>query len=94
MNDSGIYYRELYYSGHVQGVGFRYTTAQIVLGYEVRGTVQNLTDGRVHLRVEGDRAEVEAFCKRVAEEMRGYIRGTEESDGYREPEMSGFHILH
>jgi acylphosphatase len=39
--------REVHYSGHVQGVGFRYTTRSIARGYEVTGFVQNLEDGRV-----------------------------------------------
>ena len=38
-----------HYSGHVQGVGFRYQTLQVAKGFEVSGYVQNLADGRVLL---------------------------------------------
>ena len=51
----------IFYSGRVQGVGFRYTTKNVALGYEVTGMVRNLCDGRVELIAEGQREELEAF---------------------------------
>jgi hypothetical protein len=42
----------IFYSGHVQGVGFRYNTKSVARGYEVIGTVRNLDDGRVELIAE------------------------------------------
>ena len=53
------------YSGHVQGVGFRYTAKAAARGYEVTGTVRNLPDGRVELIAEGQRDELEAFRQGV-----------------------------
>jgi len=52
---------EIIYSGHVQGVGFRYTAKSTAAGFEIAGTVRNLADGRVELIVEGARDELEAF---------------------------------
>jgi len=46
--------RRLYYSGHVQGVGFRYTCQSLARGFDVAGYVRNLPCGRVELVVEGD----------------------------------------
>ena len=43
------------YSGHVQGVGFRYTAKTVAAGFEITGVVRNLPDGRVELVAEGDR---------------------------------------
>ena len=43
----------MYYSGSVQGVGFRYAVRMLVNGFEVTGTVRNLADGRVELVAEG-----------------------------------------
>ncbi len=52
---------QIFYSGNVQGVGFRYTTKGVAAGYEVTGLVRNLPDGRVELVAEGTRNELEAF---------------------------------
>lgn len=57
----------IYYSGRVQGVGFRYTTKNVSTGYEVTGYVRNLADGRVELVAEGQREELEAFREGVRE---------------------------
>ena len=52
---------QVYFSGHVQGVGFRYTVQRLALGFDVTGWVKNLSDGRVEMLVEGERGELEAF---------------------------------
>ena len=58
--------KEIHYSGHVQGVGFRYTTRQIARQYDVTGFVRNLSDGRVQLVVEGQDAEVSQLLAKIA----------------------------
>lgn len=55
----------VYYSGHVQGVGFRYTTVDIARGFAVTGWVRNLTDGRVEVVAEGEEAAVAEFLAAV-----------------------------
>ncbi|HNQ72106.1 MAG TPA: acylphosphatase [Verrucomicrobiota bacterium] len=52
---------QILYSGHVQGVGFRYTVQTLAAGYAVTGSVRNLPDGRVELTAEGTPEELEAF---------------------------------
>ncbi len=52
---------QILYSGCVQGVGFRYSVKSVAAGYEVAGTVRNLSDGRVELIAEGLPQELEAF---------------------------------
>lgn len=66
--------REVYFSGHVQGVGFRYTTRNIAGRHGVVGCVRNLPDGRVHVIVEGEASAVDAFVNDVAETMKQYLR--------------------
>lgn len=61
-------------SGHVQGVGFRYTTRLVARGFEVTGYVRNTRDGRVEVVVEGEPGEVERFVRAVQDEMSGYIQ--------------------
>ncbi len=63
----------IWYSGRVQGVGFRMTCANLARDFDVTGRVCNLTDGRVELIVEGEKAELERFRERIAIEMQRNI---------------------
>ena len=89
--------RQVFYSGRVQGVGFRYTTRQLASGYEVSGWVRNLTDGRVELlAVARDAAELEAFLKELKENsaVAHYIKEVETHPVVPVPEgIRGFSIL-
>jgi acylphosphatase len=71
---SGVERRHVVYQGHVQGVGFRFTTLSIARRYAVTGYVCNLPDGRVELVAEGDNRELDQFVADVATAMSGYIR--------------------
>ena len=44
---------EAFYSGQVQGVGFRFTAQRLAEALEVKGWVKNLSDGTVQLVAEG-----------------------------------------
>jgi len=66
------------YSGTVQGVGFRYTARTVATGFDLTGTVRNLTDGRVELVVEGARAELEAFRQAIRDSGLGHFIGGED----------------
>jgi acylphosphatase len=57
--------RLIRYSGDVQGVGFRATTAAIARDHSVTGYVKNLADGRVELYVEGAPDAVKTFLEAV-----------------------------
>jgi len=59
--------RQVFYEGHVQGVGFRYTCKRLACGYEVVGSVRNLPDGRVELQCAGETEELDAFLKAIAD---------------------------
>ena len=87
-----VHHETIYFSGRVQGVGFRYTVLQIAKEFEVAGFVSNLADGRVHLEAEGQPAEVGAFVTEVLERMHGFVRKTERTAGARAPRCSGFSI--
>ncbi len=89
---SDVQHETVHFTGHVQGVGFRYTTLQVAREYEVTGFVRNLPDGRVHLEAEGTKSEIEAFLKAVADAMPGYIRKTERTTERRTPQFQGFTI--
>ncbi len=81
------------YSGHVQGVGFRYTAKSVALGFEVTGSVRNLADGRVELVVEGGREELESFRRAMQDsEVGGCIRHEEILWAQATGEYRGFEI--
>jgi acylphosphatase len=85
---------QIFYSGRVQGVGFRYTTKKLARGYELTGTVRNLPDGRVELVAEGAREELEAFRTGVQEsELGNFIRNEEIHWGEVKNEYRGFEIV-
>ena len=68
----------VYFSGMVQGVGFRYTAEHLARRFAVAGFVKNLSDGRVELIAEGEESVVKDFLKAVREsQMADYIRGVE-----------------
>jgi acylphosphatase len=80
VNSTTVVRREIYYSGNVQGVGFRYTTCHLASRYDVTGFVRNLPDRRVQVVVEGALSEIRALLGDIASTMAGYIRKTEISD--------------
>ena len=51
--------RAVYYTGRVQGVGFRFTARSLAQSFAVTGMVQNLSDGRVLVIAEGTSAELD-----------------------------------
>lgn len=48
-------------TGRVQGVGFRYYTRQEALKLKLFGTVTNLSDGSVEIKVQGPEPVVNTF---------------------------------
>ena len=79
-------------SGFVQGVGFRYATAQRALTRGVAGFVRNRGDGTVEAVFEGDEAAVES----MVEWARSGPRGARVDDVAVEPETpqgeAGFRV--
>ena len=91
MSDS-VLHATVTFTGHVQGVGFRYATLQVAKEFEVAGYVKNLPDGRVLLEAEGRSRVVDEFVNAIGERMHGYVRKTERVQQTRAPEFKGFEI--
>src|SRR5207302_300055 len=70
----------VFFSGRVQGVGFRATAASLARDYPVTGWVKNLSDGRVQLLAEGPEEAVRAFLHDVRAPFRG---GAEDERDHR-----------
>jgi len=86
--------RTYYFSGRVQGVGFRYTVANVAIQHDVRGYVKNLTDGRVELTVEGHEPEIDLLVDEVGQRMQGFIRKIDHSSMPATGEFEQFYIRH
>jgi acylphosphatase len=71
----------MHFSGHVQGVGFRYTTRRIAERFAVSGYVKNLPDGRVELVAEGQKAQLDAFLQELRESMAPVIHDSTIDEG-------------
>lgn len=87
-----VHHETAFFSGHVQGVGFRYTVLQIAKEFEVAGFAKNLPDGRVQVEAEGRADEVRAFVAAIEERMHGYVRKTERAGEQRTGQFHGFTI--
>ena len=94
MSEGDHQCREVYYSGRVHGVGFRFTTYAIAAQFNVIGFVRNLPDGRVHLVVEGESEEIDRFVRAVRKEMQNYIANTQEIVGPVSGRFHSFEIKH
>ena len=68
--------RDVRYRGHVQGVGFRYSTATLARRWPVTGYVQNLANGDVRLVVEGHPTELDGLLEAIAQRMAAYVEET------------------
>jgi acylphosphatase len=85
--------RRFFFSGHVQGVGFRYSVKQLAAGFDVCGWVRNLNDGRVELFMQGESAEIEAMDRDIRlSHLGGFIRGIESYDVELDENLKGFSI--
>jgi len=66
-----------YYSGRVQGIGFRFTAERLAGNLGITGWVSNLNDGRVELRAEGNEDILEDFLSQLNNIFSRYIRDAE-----------------
>tara|TARA_B100000315_G_scaffold255980_1_gene300772 strand:- start:144 stop:419 length:276 start_codon:yes stop_codon:yes gene_type:complete len=81
-----------YYSGIVQGVGFRFTARMIANRHSVKGWVRNLSDGRVELLASGSDKDVDNFFIDLRNEFKRSISESNESQVKCDEEHTGFGI--
>ena len=83
-----------HFSGHVQGVGFRYTVRQLATRYPISGYVRNLSDGRVELVMEGAEPEINKLLNDIREAMEAHINHTDCQSAPATGEFRNFEIRH
>lgn len=82
----------IFYSGAVQGVGFRYSAESVASRLALSGWVSNLRDGRVECVLEGPEPELNKFTDRMSDIFGGYIRDAALDWSEATGEFSGFDI--
>ncbi len=86
--------KQCFFSGRVQGVGFRYTVTNIALQHNISGYVRNLPDGRVELVMEGADDEMDELIRAVRNRMNDYIRKVDQNTLPATGEYTRFQIQH
>ncbi len=86
--------RTVLFSGEVQGVGFRATTARLAASTAVAGTVRNLADGRVELVAEGEPAEIDHLMGLIRDHFGPIITDTASTIGSATGGDGGFAVRH
>ena len=80
--------KHFYFSGRVQGVGFRYRSYYIAQDMGVTGWVRNLWDDRVEMEVQGTREEIREMVERLSQQNFVEIEGIEAKEIPLEEESS------
>lgn len=93
-SNSSQHRRICHFHGRVQGVGFRYTTQNLALQYDVNGYVKNLSDGSVELVIEGPDPELDHLVDALRQKMNGFIRKIDINDAPCTGEFCGFRVKH
>lgn len=84
--------RTIFFSGRVQGVGFRWTTERCLEGLVLQGYVRNLPDGRVELVLEGQPADIDEGLGRIRAALARNIDAEAAEAGPVTGEFSNFRI--
>lgn len=72
LESSAMQARQYFFSGRVQGVGFRFSTKSLAKGFDVTGWVRNLADGRVEMQVMGEAEELDEFLEEMHDSPLGH----------------------
>ena len=81
-----------YYSGSVQGVGFRFTAERVAASLGLTGWVRNLRDGRVEIICEGKESALKDFQDKIGSVFKDYIRHCDIEWDEARGQFSGFDI--
>lgn len=86
--------RTIFFSGRVQGVGFRFKAHSLASKHDLTGFVRNLSDGRVEFVAEGRVDEIDGLLTRLGDAMVGYIESVETHDSEPTGQYSSFDVTY
>jgi len=84
--------RTIYFSGRVQGVGFRYFVYSEAQAFPITGYVRNLSDGSVEMVAEGEPSHVNQLIAGILGRMSGIILTMKSDSSAATGEFQGFSI--
>ena len=72
--------KQIIFSGHVQGVGFRFVANSIAQRYDIAGQIKNLPDGSVELIAQGNANDIDNCLRDIEESFSGQLRDKQITD--------------
>ncbi len=83
----------VYYTGRVQGVGFRFTARDLAEDLQVSGWVKNLRDGRVELMAEAKEDTLQDLLSKIYQYFSSYIQDVDINWQEARNEFNDFQII-
>jgi acylphosphatase len=84
--------QRIFFSGMVQGVGFRFTAQSLARRHKVFGWVKNLSNGKVEILAEGPEENIDIFLNSLKEEFNQAIADLQLEDVSYSGEFNDFQI--
>jgi len=84
--------KHIIFTGHVQGVGFRFTAQRIANRYQLTGFVRNLHDATVEMLAQGPSENIDNCIQDIKDSFAGYIRETKINEIPSDPRYNDFKI--
>jgi acylphosphatase len=84
--------KHIIFTGHVQGVGFRFTAHRMAARHQLTGFVRNRGDGTVEMLAQGSADDIDECIRDIREALTGYVRETIINDVPPDPKYTDFRI--
>ena len=82
----------IFFSGEVQGVGFRFTAKNLAREHRIKGWVRNLDDGRVEVVAQASEEAISEFISDLKESFKNYISDVNINYDYIAEDFKDFNI--
>ena len=86
--------KHIIFKGHVQGVGFRYTSLRAASRNQLTGWVRNLPDGSVEMLAQGQSQDIDDCINDITESFGRYVRETQINEIPYNPRYTSFNITY
>jgi len=83
----------VFFSGIVQGVGFRFMVQRFAFKLDLKGWVKNLSDGKVEIVVEGEKDKINELISQLKNEFDGSIENVDIEISEPTNEFKSFSIV-